>query len=486
VQNGNMLTSYAQPERTWLAGRGAYIAAVICLGVALAVAVFVVPPAAIIAGVIAVAVAVLVLREPFWGLVAVLVLEFLRLQQIVPALAPLHLPRLLTLWVALAWALRTVVLRKAPVVRDRQHAVMAAILAVGALSLLGAYWRGQAFQTLLDLAKQVVVFFLIVNLATDRRRVRILLWSLVLLNAWLGFSQLTGYKLASSSATLIRLGTGTDSFLGNSVDFAVALAVALPFAVFFIFAERSRILRVGALLLAGLFVASLVATGARAGAVGLAVLAVVMWLKSPRKAVGFALVASLLVGWWYLSPPSYHQQVLSIADYEQDPSALGRIEAWRAAREMLTNRPLTGVGIGNFSTARALAYSPPGQQNWLTVHNIVLQAGAEMGLLGLFVYSLLVFFVFGDNRRTRRAAEQVGGDAGRWYRNIANAMDASLIGFLATSFFVTTLYYPHLYLIAGIAVALKHAVLADAGYAEQAVPQAAFAGATPRLARDMT
>jgi hypothetical protein len=42
-------------------------------------------------------------------------------------------------------------------------------------------------------------------------------------------------------------------------------------------------------------------------------------------------------------------------------------------------------------------------------------------------------------------------------------------------------------LIAGLAVALKHAALAEAGHAEQTVtPQAAFAGATPRLARDMT
>ncbi len=476
-----MVTSYAQSERAWSAGGRLWAAAIGLLGVALAVAVFVVSPAVIIAGVIAVAVAVLVLREPFWGLVAVLVLEFLRLQQIVPALEPLHLPRVLTLWVMLAWALRTVVLRKEPVVGDRQHAVMAAMLAVGALSLLGAYWRGQAFRTLVDLAKQVVVYFLIVNLATDRRKVRLLLWGLVLINAWLGFSQLTAYRLASSSATLIRLGTGTNSFLGNSVDFAVALSVALPFAVFLVFAERSKILRVGAFLLAGLFLASLVATGARAGALSLAVLAIVMWLKSPRKAVGFALVASLLAGWWYLSPPSYHQQVLSIAEYQQDQSVLGRLEAWRVAWQMLKHRPLTGVGIGNFSTTRAALYSPPGEQNWLTVHNIVLQASAEMGLLGLAACALLTCFIFGDNRRTRRAAEHIGGDAGRWYRNVANGSDASLIGFLAASFFVTTLYYPHLYLIAGIAVALKHAALAEAGSAAQAVTRA-----TPSLARHVT
>jgi O-antigen ligase len=155
--------------------------------------------------------------------------------------------------------------------------------------------------------------------------------------------------------------------------------------------------------------------------------------------------------------------VLSISQYHQDESALGRMYAWGAAWRMIQSRPFTGVGIGDFSVARGMAYSSPGQESWLTVHNIVLQAAAEMGVLGVLVYAALVGFAFGDNRRTRRTADLIGGDRGRWYRNVAHGIDAGLAGFLVTSLFATTLYYPHLYLLAGLAVALKRAAASEGG-----------------------
>jgi len=68
-------------------------------------------------------------------------------------------------------------------------------------------------------------------------------------------------------------------------------------------------------------------------------------------------------------------------------------------------------------------------------------------------------FVFGDNRRTRRLAENMAPGSAQWYRVVAHGLDASLLGYLVTSMFATTLYYPHLYLIAAVAVALKHAAL---------------------------
>ncbi|UCH33712.1 MAG: O-antigen ligase family protein, partial [Armatimonadota bacterium] len=397
-----------------------------------------------------------------WGLLILLALEFVRPQQIIPALAPLHLPRLLTMWVALAWVLQAVVARRSGLMRDRQNAVMIGVLVVAAISVPGAYWPGQATGALVDLAKKIVAFFLIINLATDRRRVGMLVWTLVLLNAWLAANQIAAYAAATPDTPLARLGGGTDSFLGNTIDFAVAIAVVLPYAAFLTFAEKRTATVVAAALFTGLFVVSMVATGARSGAVALVVLAVVVWAKSPRKVVGLAVIGALLAGCWILSPTAYRERVLSIREYRQDASAMGRIENWGVAYRMLRDRPFIGVGIDNFAIAYGVRYSPAGEQRWAAVHNVVLQAAAELGVVGLTMYLLLLFFVLGDNRRTRALAAHMVSDQGRWYRNLAHGVDASLIGFLVTSLFATTLYYPHLYLIAGLAVALKHAALADA------------------------
>ncbi|UCH33330.1 MAG: hypothetical protein JSV65_12190, partial [Armatimonadota bacterium] len=101
---------------TWPTARMLYAVGVACLGFALAAAVLLFPPALIVAVVITAFVAILTLREPFWGLLMLLALEFVRPQQIIPALAPLHLPRLLTMWVALAWVLQAVVARRSGLV----------------------------------------------------------------------------------------------------------------------------------------------------------------------------------------------------------------------------------------------------------------------------------------------------------------------------------------------------------------------------------
>ena len=422
--------------------------AFVCLllaAAALGLAVVLVPPLYVIGGLISLLAAALTLRQPYWGLLAILALEYIRPQQLIPALQPLHLPRFLTLWVCLAWVLPMIARSRAHLIRDRQNAVMVAILAVASLSVLGAYAPGIAVGATIDLAKKIVVFFLIVNLAAQHQRARGLIAS----------DQSTGL-----GADLVRLGAGTDSFLGNTIDYAVALAVVIPFAMFLVFAERRPVLKLTAAILAVVFTAAMVGTGSRAGALGLLVLAVVFWIKSSRKGLGLALAVALIAGWWFLSPRQYQARVLGASQYHEDASAMARIEAWRVAGQMFLDRPLLGVGIGNFARVRGRLYSRTSYYTALVAHNIVLQAAAELGLVGLVVYGLLGLFILGDSRRIRELADRMDADRGRWYRNVAHALDASFIGYFVTSMFATTLYYPHLYIIAGLAVALKHTALA--------------------------
>ena len=444
--------------------------AFVCLLVAaaaLGLAVVLVPPLYVIGGLISLLAAALTLRQPYWGLLVILAFEYIRPQQLIPALQPLHLPRFLTLWVCLAWVLPMIARSRAHLIRDRQNAVMVAILAVASLSVLGAYAPGIAVGATIDLAKKIVAFFLIVNLAARHQKARGLVWAILLLNSWLAINQVVSHDSTGLGADFVRLGAGTDSFLGNTIDYAVALAVVIPFAMFLVFAERRPVLKLTAAILAVVFTAAMVGTGSRAGALGLLVLAVVFWIKSSRKGLGLALAVALIAGWWFLSPRQYQARVVGASQYHEDASAMARIEAWRVAGQMFLDRPLLGVGIGNFARVRGRLYSRTSYYTALVAHNIVLQAAAELGLAGLVVYGLLGLFILGDSRRIRELADRMDADRGRWYRNVAHALDASFIGYLVTSMFATTLYYPHLYIIAGLAVALKHSALALAGDGSQ-------------------
>jgi len=441
--------------------RGVGVTICLTLGVAVGLGLLLVPPAIIVTALMVIGIAMLVLRSPYLGLLLLLGLEYSRLQELIAGLRPLHIPRLLTLWVAVAWLLSMVGTGRVRITRDRQNAVMVGIVLVAGLSLVSAYWPGMGARVLIDLVKKMVSFLLILNLAGEQKRLRWVVWTIILLNVWLCLNQIGAYREAIPGHAFVRVGGGTDSFLGNTIDFAVALAVVLPIALFMALAERRPALRVTAALATILFIAAIVNTGSRAGALGLAALFGVFYLKTPNKILGLVGFLLLVLCWWSLSPQAYKERVFSIGDYQQDASVVRRIEAWHAAREMIRDHPLIGVGIGNFGIAYGVAYSPPAEKSrWMSVHNVLYQAAAELGLLGLVVYTLLGCFIIGDNRWTRRLSEHMLADCGSWHRNIAHGLDASLIGYLVTSMFATTLYYPHLYIIAGMAAALKHSALA--------------------------
>ena len=72
-------------------------------------------------------------------------------------------------------------------------------------------------------------------------------------------------------------------------------------------------------------------------------------------------------------------------------------------------------------------------------HNIYIQAAAELGMTGLFVFILLIVFAFVNNARTRTMSKSIDKPL---LFNLSYGLDAGLIGFLVAGNFVTVLYYP--------------------------------------------
>ena len=61
------------------------------------------------------------------------------------------------------------------------------------------------------------------------------------------------------------------------------------------------------------------------------------------------------------------------------------------------------------------------------------------------------------NYRTRRAARE-RGETARFYADMANGLDGSLIAFLVAGQFVTVLYYPFFWINFAMSVALNRSI----------------------------
>jgi hypothetical protein len=81
-----------------------------------------------------------------------------------------------------------------------------------------------------------------------------------------------------------------------------------------------------------------------------------------------------------------------------------------------------------------------------------VEAGAELGYLGLMAFVALIFVTLLFNYRTRKLAKRL--PRGRFLYNMAHGLDGALIGFLVGGFFVTVLYYPFFWINLAMTVAL--------------------------------
>lgn len=181
--------------------------------------------------------------------------------------------------------------------------------------------------------------------------------------------------MASSLATLLPL--------------PLALSLALP-----VESRRQRWLR-GALLAIGVLqLLILFLTKSRGGYLALGVsLWLTLWLLGRRRwAIGLSLVAVLLVAWLITSAPTETSTTLDVDQQAAlDTSTLAfRQQVWRAALQTIADFPFTGAGMGTFNDVAARLYGLYAPDN-PQAHNLFLQVGADLGILGLISFLAIQF-----------------------------------------------------------------------------------------------
>lgn len=229
-------------------------------------------------------------------------------------------------------------------------------------------------------------------------------------------------------------------------DIGALVAIAVPFAVLPLLqgAGRTRVL---ALCLVLALMAILALTLNRGGVVGLGAAAVALAVMAPswkiRSAAGVVLVCALAVPLGVESYRARFQEL--IATGVRAGSAGDRLELWGAAGRMVRDRPLVGVGPGNFA-ARVREYSPSSER--LGAHNSVIAMFAETGIPGGALF--IVLFGTGVLLAWRHAWSAAG-----WRATAAVAVGAALVGYLGAGLFMGRQTQVVAYALLGAVVGLR-------------------------------
>ncbi len=313
--------------------------------------------------------------------------------------------------------------------------------------------------------KAVIIFIVLVNVVRTRERLMGMLWLSFGIGIYLGFSAMNLYMQGKFTVEEYRVAVDVGGMFGNPNEMAMHFVMMTPIVFTLGLAAKTGIARMFYFTLAALFVAANMVTFSRGGFLGLiACLAVLAW-KLGRKHRFNVAIGSLIVGGIAViaAPGNYGIRMLSI--FVPGLDAVGSSDQrWELLmRSLLVSaRNPWGIGIGNFPIV--------GIRN-LQSHNAFTQVSAELGILGLIAY---LFFIISPYRKLS-AIERTLFDAEdhSWYYYLAIGLQASIVGYLVSSFFASVAYYWFVYYLVAYAVAFRRIYAIETGINQaQAAPAA--------------
>ena len=202
-------------------------------------------------------------------------------------------------------------------------------------------------------------------------------------------------------------------------------------------------------------IAAAVGTFERTGLIGMAVVGGGLWLRSRRK-LTFGLIALVAgAGVMFLTSDAWNQRISTIKDYNKEGSALARILVWKWTLDYTASHPFGG-GFNDYVFDRIELPTPNGGppfvRNGVAFHSIYFEVLGEQGYLGLGIFAGLIGLTFRNLQRVANKAKKMTDL--KWARELAYALQVSLITLLACGAFVGIAFQPMLYYLFGISACL--------------------------------
>lgn len=245
------------------------------------------------------------------------------------------------------------------------------------------------------------------------------------------------------------------SYISDNNTLALALLTALPLLVFLRTLAPGKWLKRAAIALAVLTAAAVVGSYSRGAMLGGVGMLFFLWLKSKNKlTTGIAIV--ILAPVIFLSmPEQWTGRMQSIDNYQEDESALGRINAWGFAINVANTLPMGG-GLRVFTPKMFLVYAPE-PTLYRVAHSVYFQVLGEHGYIGLLMYLFLFFSAWRTGSRILRFCKEKVELA--WAARLAQMCQVSMIGFLMAGAFLALAYYDLIYYVIAILITLEKVLI---------------------------
>ena len=280
----------------------------------------------------------------------------------------------------------------------------------------------------------------------ERRHIKLFIW----VNALsLGFYGFKGGLFTIITGGGQRVWGPPGGFIEGNNEVGLALVMIIPMMNYLRAVATRRWLRMAMTVLMLFTAVAVLGTQSRGAFLAIVAMGTVLWLRSKEKAkaaIAIGLVGLVLTNFM---PASWDERMQTIGSYNQDSSAMGRINAWQMAIHLANDRFLGG-GFFIYTDEIFARYAPV-PDDVHAAHSIYFQILGEHGYVGLILFLAVGLFTFRTAMRIRREAQR--REDARWLYHLAGMMQVSMIGYAVGGAFLSLAYFDLPYNVLVILVA---------------------------------
>lgn len=283
-----------------------------------------------------------------------------------------------------------------------------------------------------------LMVFAAMYLLHSKRHVQVLIW---ILAGSVAFWGVKGGLFTLRSGGEFRVWGPEGSFIEDNNALALATIMTIPL-LFYLFLQAPkhrvrpwmRLSLLAAMVLCGI---SVLGSQSRGGFLAIMAMLGFLWLKSRSKAAtGLVLVLLTPVAIGFM-PQKWVDRMNTIENYEQDGSAMSRLNSWTTATNLAKDRFFGGGFYSHYAPGfKRYAEDPSGVR---PAHSIYFEMLGEHGFVGLALFLLLWILVWRDASwiiRQSRSREQL-----RWASDLARMIQVSLVGYFVGGAFLNLAQY---------------------------------------------
>ena len=303
----------------------------------------------------------------------------------------------------------------------------------------------QSFELWSRVMKIDLMILVTMVLLHSKRQMMLLTWVLVVSIGFFGvkggaFTVLTGgsYKVWGPENTYIE---------GNN-EIALAIVIVIPLMRFLQMQMKAKWAKTTMTICMVLMAMAALGSHSRGALLAIAAMALVLWWRGKNKfagAIGILVVGAALLS---LMPAEWWDRMNTIKTYQQDESAMGRINAWGMAWNLAKSN-FFGGGFMIWTGVIFAVYGPD-PNDVHAAHSIYFMVLGEQGFVGLFIFLALFtmgWFTAGTLRTKARGKPET-----QWLSDLGGMLQVSLAGYAVGGAFLSLSYWDLPYNVLVLAV----------------------------------